>query len=90
MLAARAFAIVPVADYAPSDSGVAVRFGDFGDGSYCSAGEEVGCFAAAEGSRVDYAFCGGEQVVGDVFEVAAVFVPGAGGGDVVGCAFACG
>jgi hypothetical protein len=40
--------------------------------------------AAVEG------LCAGEQVVGDVLEVAAVFVPGAGGGDVVGCAFSCG
>lgn len=91
MLAARALAVVPVADYAPTDSGVPVGFGDVGDGSYGSVGEEVGGFAAAERLRVegDDAFGGREEVVGDVFEVAAVFVPGAGGGDVICCAFAC-
>lgn len=91
MLAARALAVVPVADDAPPDSGVAVGFGDVGDWGYGSVGEEVGGFAAAEGLRVegDDAFGSGEEVVGDVFEVAAVFVPGTGGRDVVCCAFAC-
>lgn len=88
MLAAGSLAVVPVADDAPSDAGVAVGFGDFrdwGDG----VGEEVENFAV-EGAGAEGAFGAGEEVVGDVGEVAAVFVPGAGGGDVVCCAFACG
>lgn len=88
MLAARSLAVVPVADDAPSDAGVAVGFRDVGDWSD-GVGEEVESFAA-EGLRAEGAFGAGEEVVGDVGEVAAVFVPGASGGDVVCCAFACG
>ena len=87
VLTTGSFAVVPVADDAPSDAGVFVGFRvlrDGGDG-VC---EEVESFAA-EDSGAEGAFGAGEEVVGDVFEVAAVFVPGAGGGDVVGCAFAC-
>ena len=88
MLAAGSFAIVPVADDAPFDTGV---FVGFRDGRDCSDGvcEEVESFAA-ERSGAEGAFGAGEEVVGDVFEVATVFVPGAGGGDVVGCAFSWG
>ena len=88
VLAAGSFAVVPVADDAPSDAGVSVGFRDFRD---CSDGvcEEVESLAAnrfaAEG-----AFGTGEEVVGDVLEVPAVSVPWASGGDVVGCTFAWG
>jgi hypothetical protein len=85
VLAARSLAVVPVADDAPPDAGVAVGLGDFWDWSD-GVGEEVESFAA-EGAGAEGAFGAGEEVVGDVGKVAAVFVPGAGGGDVVGCAF---
>ena len=86
MLATGSFAVVPVANDAPSDAGVFVGLCDFWDWSdgVC---EEVESFAA-EGSGAEGAFGAGEEIVGDVLEVASVFVPGAGGGDVVGCAFA--
>lgn len=86
VLAAGSLAVVPVADDAPSDAGVSVGFRDFRD---CGDGvcEEVESLAA-ESSGAERAFGAGEEVVGDVFEVAAVFVPRAGRGYVVGCAFA--
>jgi hypothetical protein len=88
VLAAGSFAVVPVAEDTPSDAGVFVGFRDFRDGGdgVCEEVESL----AAEGFGVEGALGAGEEVVGDVFEVAAVFVPGAGGGDVVGCAFSWG
>jgi hypothetical protein len=88
VLAAGSLAVVPVADEAPSDTGVAVGFRDFWDWSD-GVGKEIKSFAA-ESLGAEDAFGAGQEVVGDVFEVTAVFVPGAGGGDVVGCAFAWG
>jgi hypothetical protein len=87
VLAAGSFAVVPVADDAPSDAGVSVGFRNFRD---CSDGvcEEIESLAAKI-SRAEGAFGAGKEVVGDVLEVPAVFVPGTGGGDMVGCAFAC-
>ena len=85
MLAAGSFAVVPVADDAPSDAGVFVGFRDLRDGGdgVC---EEVESFAA-EDSGAEGAFGAGEEVVGDVFEVAAIFIPGTSWGDMIGCAF---
>jgi hypothetical protein len=88
VLTAGSFAVVPVADDAPSNAGVSVGFGDVRDWSE-GVCEEVESFAA-EGFGVEGAFCAGEEVVGDVLEVTTVFVPGAGRGNVVGCAFAWG
>ena len=73
MLTTGSFAVVPVADDAPPDAGVSVRLRDFGhhgDG----VGDEIESFAA-EDFGSDVAFCAGEEVVGDIFEVAAVLVP---------------
>jgi hypothetical protein len=75
VLATGAFAVVPVADDAPSGYRVAVGFGDFRD-SGDGVGGEVDSFATEGfGSGPDGALGAGEQVVGDVFEVAAVSVP---------------
>lgn len=86
MLAAGSFAVVPVADDAPSDAGVSVGFRDFRDRGdrVCEEVESL----AAKGFGAEGTFSAGEEVVGDVLEVPAVFVPGASGGDVVGCTFA--
>ena len=86
VLAAGALAVVPVAEDAPSHACIAVALCDSRDGIDGSGGEVEGL--AAESLGVDGGFCAGEEVVGDVGKVAAVFVPGAGGGDVVGGAFA--
>jgi hypothetical protein len=87
MLAAGAFAVVPIADDAPSDTRVPVLLRDLGY-SVDDIREGVECVTADRVAAVE-GLCAGEEVVRDVPEVAAVFVPGAGGGDVVGCAFAC-
>ena len=87
VFAAGAFAVVPVAEDAPFDACVAVGFGDGGDGV---EGLRQGVESlAAEVSGADSCLGAGKEVVRDVLEVATVFVPGAGRGDVVGCAFAC-
>jgi len=86
VLAAGALAVVPVADDAPCDSCVPVRLCDYRD---CVDGLRDSVEGLATQSlRVDCGFCAREQVVGDVLEVASVFVPGPGGRDVVGSAFA--
>ena len=87
MLPAGAFAVVPIPDNAPSDSCVAVRLRDRGDGVDGSRGEVEGL--SAERLGADGALCAGQEIVGDVLQMAAVFVPRAGGGDVVGGTFAC-
>jgi len=86
VLAAGALAVVPVADDAPCDSCVPVRFRDGGD---CVDSLRDGVEGlAAQNLKVDSGFCAREQVVRDVLKVASVFVPGPGGRDVVGSAFA--
>ena len=93
MLAAGAFAVVPVADDAPFDAGRFVGLGNGGDGVE-GVGQEVEGLAAGGSGFVFIfgvteggAFGAGEEVGGDVGEVAAIFVPGARGGDVVCRAF---
>jgi len=87
MLAAGAFAVVPVAEDAPSDACVPVLLRDLGD-SVDDTREGVESVSADRVAAVQ-GLCAGEEVVRNVLEVAAVFVPGTGGGDVIGCAFAC-
>lgn len=77
VLAAGALAIVPVAEDAPSDACIAVALCDSRDCIDCLCGEVESL--AAESLGVDGGFCAGEEVVRDVLEVAAVFVPRAGG-----------
>ena len=87
MLAARSLAVVPVAENAPPDARVAVLLRDFGD-SVDDVREGVESVTADRVAVVE-SLRTSEEVVRDVLQVAAVFVPGAGGGDVVGGTFAC-
>lgn len=61
VLAAGAFAVVPVADDAPSDACVAVAFSDSRNGveGLCQEIDSL----AAEGLGVDTGFCAGKEVV---------------------------
>jgi hypothetical protein len=88
VLAAGALAVVPVADDAPSNACVAVALCDSGHHIYDLRGEVESL--SAKLLRADAGLCAGEKVVGDVLQVAAVFVPWAGGGDMVGGTFALG
>ena len=87
VLAARAFAVVFVADGDPADAGVLVGAGDLADGLLGLTGDLVQGGACCSREGVDAA---AEEVAGDVFEVSAEPQPGAGGRNVVGGGLALG
>src|SRR5438105_3222185 len=81
VLAARALAVVLVADHHPADAPRLVVTGDLGERHAPLARQQVESLARLAGERVDGAE---EHVVADAVEMAAVQEPAARGRDVVG------
>lgn len=90
VFARRAFAVVVLTDDDPANVRTLVIFGDFRDGedSWGWGGGEIPSVTTVGCAREEGVFGTDEEVVGDIFEMAAVIIPGAGRGDMVGCAFA--
>lgn len=86
MLSTGAFTVVGVADDAPFDARALVGFGDLRH-RICGAIELVDGEAATAGSWEVGVLGRREKVVGDVLQVAAIFVPWSCWRDVIGRAF---
>ncbi|EKG17252.1 hypothetical protein MPH_05542 [Macrophomina phaseolina MS6] len=89
---AGSFAVIILANDAPADARRLVLLGHFGHGSgRMGRASEVNGVAAADGRVVEEegVFGADEKVVGDIFKMAAVVIPGAGRGYMVCRAFSC-